>query len=164
MKWLYYIAPTALSRQFETALMQASWQKEGHWVRGIPYEIYGGLSFSERSEIKDLLAYLRLIANPKDSEALLRIVNVPRRGISDTFLDLATQHNRSAGIPLWNVFEEIASDGIRRSALRAPKTPSRSFVRSDPKIPPINFSKARSPKRSRILSKKSNTKAPSKKR
>jgi DNA helicase-2/ATP-dependent DNA helicase PcrA len=117
----------SLSRQFETALMQASWQREGQWVRGIPYEIYGGLSFSERSEIKDVLAYLRLIANPKDSEALLRIVNVPRRGISETFLDLATQHNRNAGIPLWDVFEQIESGKLAIGTPRA-QGAVRSFV------------------------------------
>lgn len=99
----------ALSRQFELALMQASWQKDGHWVRGIPYEVFGGLEFSERSEIKDLLAYLRVIANGRDEEALLRILNVPRRGISDSFLDELTQQNRSAKVPLWNFLEEIAS-------------------------------------------------------
>ncbi len=98
----------ALSRQFEMALMQASWQKDGQWVRGIPYEVFGGLEFSERSEIKDLLAYLRAIANPLDQEALLRIINVPRRGISDNFLDLLTQQNRSKEIPLWNLLEETA--------------------------------------------------------
>jgi DNA helicase II / ATP-dependent DNA helicase PcrA len=118
----------ALSRQFETALMQASWQKEGHWVRGIPYKIYGGLSFAERSEIKDLLAYLRLIANPQDSEAMLRIVNVPRRGISDAFLDTVTQHNRSAGIPLWNVFEQIASNRLASIGTARAQGAVRSFV------------------------------------
>jgi DNA helicase-2/ATP-dependent DNA helicase PcrA len=99
----------ALSRQFELALLQASWQKEDKWVRGIPYEVFGGLEFSERSEIKDLLAYLRLIANELDEEALLRIVNVPRRGISDTFLDELTQINRGEKIPLWHIFKEIES-------------------------------------------------------
>ena len=96
----------ALSRQFEMALMQASWQKDGQWLRGIPYEIFGGLEFSERSEIKDLLAYLRVIANGKDEEALLRIINVPRRGISDTFLDELTQENRALNIPLWDLLEQ----------------------------------------------------------
>lgn len=99
----------ALSRQFEMALMQASWKgKDGHWMRGIPYEVFGGLEFSERSEIKDLLAYLRAIANPFDQEALLRIINVPRRGVSDAFLDVLTQQNRSGNIPLWTLLEEIA--------------------------------------------------------
>ncbi len=118
----------ALSRQFEMALMQASWQKEGRWIRGIPYEVFGGLEFSERSEIKDLLAYLRAIANPLDQEALLRIINVPRRGISDGFLDALTQQNRSSDIPLWNLLEEIASD--QKSFPNHPKATSgvRSFV------------------------------------
>jgi DNA helicase-2/ATP-dependent DNA helicase PcrA len=99
----------SLSRQFEVALLQASWQgPDGKWMRGIPYEIFGGLEFSERSEIKDLLAYLRAIANPLDQEALLRIINVPRRGISDAFLDLITQENRSENKALWILLEEIA--------------------------------------------------------
>jgi DNA helicase-2/ATP-dependent DNA helicase PcrA len=97
----------ALSRNFEVALLQASWQQEGQWVRGIPYQVFGGLEFSERSEIKDLLAYLRVIANPLDQEALLRILNVPRRGISDLLLDTLTQANRSAGRPLWELLQEV---------------------------------------------------------
>ena len=54
--------------------------------RGIPYRLIGAISFYERREVKDLLAYLRLIANPADDEAFLRIVNVPRRGIGDASL------------------------------------------------------------------------------
>lgn len=103
----------ALSRQFEVALLQAAWQNEGKWVRGIPYEVFGGLEFSERSEIKDLLAYLRVIANPLDQEALLRIINVPRRGISDTFLDQMTQINRSENVPLWNILEREEKKAVR---------------------------------------------------
>lgn len=98
-----------LSRPFETALMQATWQKEGQWVRGIPFEVFGGTEFYERAEIKDLLSYLRLIANPRDQEALLRIINTPRRGISDQTLDTLTQWNRSQQIPLWTLLEEVAS-------------------------------------------------------
>lgn len=104
----------ALSRQFEVALMQASWQSnEGKWLRGIPYEVFGGLEFSERSEIKDLLAYLRAIANPLDQEALLRIINVPRRGISDSFLDQLTQANRSQNVPLWNILEKEEKKSVK---------------------------------------------------
>lgn len=98
----------ALSRAFEMALMQASWQKDGKWIRGIPYEVFGGLEFTERSEIKDLLAYLRAIANPLDEEALLRIINVPRRGISDGFLDTLTQENRSLSVSLWHLLQQVA--------------------------------------------------------
>jgi DNA helicase-2/ATP-dependent DNA helicase PcrA len=98
-----------LARPFETALMQAIWEKEGNWVRGIPYEVFGGTEFYERAEIKDLIAYLRVISNPLDQEALLRIINVPRRGISDQTLDLLTQFNRKGNIALWDLLLEIAS-------------------------------------------------------
>jgi superfamily I DNA/RNA helicase len=98
-----------LSRPFEMALMQAVWEKEGQWIRGIPYEVFGGTEFFERAEIKDLIAYLRAIANPLDQEALLRIINVPRRGISDNTLDMLTQLNRKHKVSLWEVLEEIAS-------------------------------------------------------
>lgn len=99
----------ALSRQIELALASAPWQnEEGKWLRGIPYEIFGGLPFAERSEIKDLFSYLRLIANPLDTASLLRIVNVPRRGISSALLDEITQKSRASGLPLWSVFEKIA--------------------------------------------------------
>ncbi|HEY2811440.1 MAG TPA: UvrD-helicase domain-containing protein [Rhabdochlamydiaceae bacterium] len=98
-----------LSRPFEMALMQAVWEKKGAWVRGIPYEIFGGTEFNERAEIKDLMAYMRAISNPLDQEALLRIINVPRRGISDATLDKLTQHNRQKQMPLWDLLCEIAS-------------------------------------------------------
>ncbi len=97
-----------LSRAIEVALMQAAWEKEGQWILGIPYQVFGGTEFYERSEIKDLMAYLRVIANPLDQEALLRIINVPRRGISDQTLDTLTQINRSRQIPLWHVLENAS--------------------------------------------------------
>lgn len=95
----------AISRNFEMALLQAMWQKEGQWRRGIPYQVFGGTELFERSEVKDLMAYLRLIANPKDEEALLRVVNVPRRGISDKTVALLTEENRKRGVPLWSVLQ-----------------------------------------------------------
>ncbi len=98
-----------LSRPFETALSQAVWEKEGKWIRGIPFEVFGGTEFYERAEIKDLLAYLRAISNPLDQEALLRIINTPRRGISDQTLEVLTQWNRKHEIPLWTLLEEVAS-------------------------------------------------------
>lgn len=104
----------ALSRQFEMSLIQASWQnRDQKWIRGIPYEVFGGLEFSERAEIKDLLAYLRVIANPLDQEALLRIINVPRRGISDTYLDKLTQANRSQNIALWTLLLKEEKRAVR---------------------------------------------------
>lgn len=67
----------AQSRAIEDALRK----------RDIPYRIYGGLSFYQRKEIKDVLAYLRLILNPKDEEALKRVINYPARGIGQTTVD-----------------------------------------------------------------------------
>ncbi len=99
----------AISRPFEMALLQAMWQKKGEWRRGIPYQIFGGTELYERSEIKDLMAYLRFIANSKDEEALLRIVNVPRRGISDKTIAALTQENRQKGISLWKVMKNLQS-------------------------------------------------------
>ncbi len=99
----------SLSRNLEMALIQASWNHQGNWVRGIPYEIFGGLEFSQRAEIKDVLSFLRLIANPKDQEALLRIINVPRRGISDRFLDTLTKMNRSS---LFDLLKQVANDEL----------------------------------------------------
>lgn len=70
----------AQSRAMEDALRK----------RDIPYRIYGGLSFYQRKEIKDVLSYLRLIINPKDEEALVRVINYPARGIGATTLDKLT--------------------------------------------------------------------------
>jgi superfamily I DNA/RNA helicase len=97
----------ALSALFETALSQAIWEEEGQWKRGIPYEVFGGTEFYERAEIKDLLAYLKVIANPLDQESLLRIINVPRRGISENCLDLLTQYNRKENCSLWDVLLSV---------------------------------------------------------
>lgn len=96
-----------LARPIEVALMQAGWKDGDQWRRGIPYQVFGGTQFFERSEIKDALAYLRVISNPRDQEALLRIINVPRRGISDRTLNLLTTFNRKNDLPLWNLLENI---------------------------------------------------------
>lgn len=71
--------------------------------RGIPYKIYGGLSFYQRKEIKDIISYLRLIVNPHDEEAFKRVINYPSRGIGDTtvgkVISVATDNN----VSLWTV-------------------------------------------------------------
>lgn len=99
----------ALSRQFEHALLRHTWKNEDRWICGIPYEIFGGVQFYERKEVKDLCAYLRVIVNPLDQEALLRIVNQPRRGIGEETLDSLTGYNRSKKIPLWDVLVRAVS-------------------------------------------------------
>ena len=70
---------------------------------GIPYRIYGGLSFYQRKEIKDVIAYFRLVANPDDEEALKRIINYPTRGIGDTTLQKIVSKAASVGVSLWKV-------------------------------------------------------------
>ncbi|MBS0616141.1 MAG: UvrD-helicase domain-containing protein [Verrucomicrobia bacterium] len=107
-----------LSSPLEIALMQTSWEDRGQWVRGIPYEVFGGTEFYERSEIKDIAAYLRAIINPQDQEALLRIINVPRRGISDSALDRLTSLNRKERVSLWKVLEHVdVESGLSDRAL-----------------------------------------------
>lgn len=100
----------AISRSFELALMKQAWKDKDRWIQGIPYEVFGGLEFYERREVKDLCAYLRVIVNPSDQEAILRIINQPRRGIGEESLDMLTSYNRKAQIPLWNVLKKVASN------------------------------------------------------
>ncbi|MBO5678043.1 MAG: UvrD-helicase domain-containing protein [Bacteroidaceae bacterium] len=80
----------AQSRSFEEAFR----------LKGIPYRIYGGLSFYQRKEVKDLLAYLRLIANPRDEEAFKRVVNYPRRGIGDTTVGKLKMASAEHSVPI----------------------------------------------------------------
>jgi DNA helicase-2/ATP-dependent DNA helicase PcrA len=87
---------------------------------GMPYRVIGGTRFYERREVKDALAYLRLVANPAADEAFLRIVNVPRRGIGDTTVARLAEHAARRGIPLLAAAQEAESvDGVRGGAARA---------------------------------------------
>ncbi|MDE7134842.1 MAG: UvrD-helicase domain-containing protein, partial [Rikenellaceae bacterium] len=79
------------SRVMEDALRSA----------GIPYKIYGGLSFYQRAEIKDIMAYVRLIVNPDDDEALRRIINVPSRGIGPSTVDKIVARAAESGTSIW---------------------------------------------------------------
>jgi DNA helicase-2/ATP-dependent DNA helicase PcrA len=81
----------AQSRIFEEGLVQAR----------IPYRVYGGLRFFERAEIKDALAYLRLIVNRDDDASFERIVNLPTRGIGARTLEILREHARGAGSSMW---------------------------------------------------------------
>lgn len=73
---------------------------------GIPYIVVGGLRFYDRREIKDLLAYLRLLINPADTVSLLRVINVPKRGIGKTTIQRLTDAANQLGIPLWDVVSD----------------------------------------------------------
>lgn len=87
----------AQSRVLEEALIQ----------EGIHYRIYGGLRFYERQEIKDALAYLRLLNNRQDDAALERIINTPVRGIGDTTMDKVRENARSLQITLWQSLQQM---------------------------------------------------------
>ena len=73
---------------------------------GIPYRIYGGLSFYQRKEIKDVIAYFRVVSNPNDEEALRRIINYPTRGIGDTTVAKIVETANLHHVSLWNVIQQ----------------------------------------------------------
>lgn len=106
----------AQSRAMEDALRK----------KDIPYRIYGGLSFYQRKEIKDVLAYLRLVLNPKDEEALKRIINYPARGIGETTMErlivAANHYNRS----IFEVMKNIDKIDLKINA--GTKNKLRDFV------------------------------------
>ncbi len=99
----------AQSRAFEEALRRM----------GIAYTIYGGISFYQRKEIKDLVAYLRIIVNPKDEEALKRIINYPARGIGKTTIDKLVLIANENNISMWEVVENAAKYGFKAGTLSA---------------------------------------------
>ena len=100
----------AQSRVFEESLLAA----------GIPYRVYGGQRFFERAEIKDALAYLRLIANRDDDPSFERVVNTPTRGIGARTVDVVREHARRTGVSLWRAAGEIiAEDGLAKRAATA---------------------------------------------
>ncbi|NNJ88938.1 MAG: UvrD-helicase domain-containing protein [Eudoraea sp.] len=84
--------------------------------RDIPYRIYGGLSFYQRKEIKDVLSYLRLVINPKDEEALKRVINYPARGIGQTTLDKLTVAANHYGRSIFEVIENLDKIDLKINA------------------------------------------------
>ena len=96
----------AQSRAMEDALRK----------RDIPYRIYGGLSFYQRKEIKDVLCYLRLVINPKDEEALIRVINYPARGIGDTTIEKLTVAANHYKRSIFEVMENIDKIDLKLNA------------------------------------------------
>jgi DNA helicase-2/ATP-dependent DNA helicase PcrA len=99
----------AQSRAFEEALRRM----------GIAYTIYGGISFYQRKEIKDLLAYLRIIVNPRDEESLKRIINYPARGIGKTTIDKLVLSANEKNISIWEVMEQPGGFGFKPGTTQA---------------------------------------------
>jgi DNA helicase-2/ATP-dependent DNA helicase PcrA len=92
---------TAQSRLFEEYLLRAN----------IPYRVYGGLRFFERTEVKDALAYLRLLHNPNDDAATERVINKPARAIGDKTVSLLRAQARESGLTLWQAAHECVAQG-----------------------------------------------------
>jgi DNA helicase-2/ATP-dependent DNA helicase PcrA len=99
----------AQSRAFEESLRRMA----------IPYQLFGGVSFYQRKEIKDFVAYLRIIVNPRDEEALKRIINYPTRGIGKTSIDRAVLAANGNDISLWEVIERAQEFGFKAGTLEA---------------------------------------------
>jgi DNA helicase-2/ATP-dependent DNA helicase PcrA len=99
----------AQSRSFEESLRRT----------GIPYKIYGGLSFYQRKEIKDYIAYLRIIANTKDEEGLKRIINYPARGIGKTTVEKCLVIAGEQNITFYEVLEKAKGFGFKAGTLTA---------------------------------------------
>ncbi|MEO0972919.1 MAG: 3'-5' exonuclease, partial [Pseudomonadota bacterium] len=99
----------AQSRVFEEGLMNA----------GMPYRVYGGLRFFERAEIKDALAYLRLVNNRDDDPSFERVVNLPARGIGARSMDVIRERARADQVSLWQASMALLQDGLSARIARA---------------------------------------------
>ncbi|MBR6029086.1 MAG: UvrD-helicase domain-containing protein [Clostridia bacterium] len=96
----------AQSRVLEEALRE----------RNMPYIIYGGLRFYDRKEVKDVLAYLRVLANPADDISLMRIINVPKRAIGESTVQALADHARAGGMPLFSALTDQPAGLGKRAA------------------------------------------------
>lgn len=99
----------AQSRAFEESLRRMN----------IPYVIYGGISFYQRKEIKDFLAYLRVIVNPKDEESLKRIINFPARGIGKTTIDKTILFANENNVSMWDSIERARELGFKAGTIES---------------------------------------------
>ncbi len=99
---------SAQSRLFEEYLLKAA----------VPYRVYGGLRFFERAEIKDALAYLRLLQNPNDDAALERVINTPSRGIGEKTVSMLRLQARESGLPLWQAANECLRQDVLNGRAR----------------------------------------------
>src|SRR5579863_3751812 len=99
----------AQSRAFEESLRRMA----------IPYTMFGGVSFYQRKEIKDFVAYLRVIVNPRDEESLKRIINYPARGIGKTSIDNIVKQANEHDISMWEVLKRVREFGFRGGSIES---------------------------------------------
>ncbi len=111
------------SRPFEEALRRLN----------LTYRVYGGMSFYQRKEVKDVIAYLRLIVNQNDDEALRRIINIPRRGIGDATVEKMGLMASEKGIPLWQVLPQYEGTAREKNALNNFTTLINAFISREKK-------------------------------
>lgn len=84
--------------------------------KGVPYQLVGGVSFYQRKEVKDVVAYLKLLVNPNDEEALQRVINEPARGIGDKTMADLIKVAREKQLPLWNVIKVVDTTDVYKPA------------------------------------------------
>jgi DNA helicase II / ATP-dependent DNA helicase PcrA len=108
----------AQSRPFEEALRRMN----------LAYRVYGGTSFYQRKEVKDVLAYLRVLVNPRDEEALRRIINYPRRGIGDATVEKMSQQASAAGKSLWELLPDYEGTAREKKSLNGFITLIKAFM------------------------------------
>ena len=111
------------SRPFEEALRRLN----------LTYRVYGGMSFYQRKEVKDVIAYLRLIVNQNDDEALRRVINIPRRGIGDATVEKMGLMASEKGIPLWQVLPQYEGTAREKNALNNFTTLINAFISREKK-------------------------------
>jgi len=99
----------AQSRVFEEVFMRAT----------IPYKVVGGVRFYERKEVKDLLAYLRVLVNPDDEVSMRRIINTPKRGLGDRALEAIDDYAKTEGITFWQGLNRASAAGLGAKAASA---------------------------------------------